>query len=115
MGVVCLALVSALLFFLFWVGVAAVVFGSTLCVTAAIAVLAWGYGVGVYAAARFVYGLVKKEKPDNKSGNGANGQVNGNKANGSKVNGHEDESHDDEEDNSRQTDARPIPTLNGET
>lgn len=58
LGVLSVALVSAALFSLFWIGLAAVVLGSALFVTAGVAVLVWVWAVGVYLGASFVYGLV---------------------------------------------------------
>lgn len=58
LGVICLACVTALLFSLFWVGLAVLVLGSALFVTSTVAVLAWLWVVAAYVAASFVYGLV---------------------------------------------------------
>lgn len=57
-GTVALAAISALLFSLFWIGVAALVLGGTLFITSSLALLAWVWVVGAYLAASFVYGLV---------------------------------------------------------
>lgn len=58
LAVLCLGLVSALLFSLFWIGLAVLVLGSTLFVSSAVAVLTWVWVVAVYVAASFVYGLM---------------------------------------------------------
>lgn len=58
LGVLCVALVSALLFILFWIGVAGLVLGGTLFVTFWVAVVVWTWGVGLFLAGRFAYGLV---------------------------------------------------------
>lgn len=57
-GTVALAAISALFFSLFWIGIAALVLGSTLFVTSSLALLAWVWVVGTYLAATFAYGLV---------------------------------------------------------
>lgn len=57
-GTVILAAISALFFSLFWIGVAALVLGSTLFATTSLALLAWVWVVGTYLAATFAYGLV---------------------------------------------------------
>lgn len=57
-GTVFLAAISALLFSLFWAGVAALVLGGTLFVTSGLALLAWAWVVGAYLVASFAYGLV---------------------------------------------------------
>ena len=58
LGTVALALFSAVIFSLFWIGVASIVLGSTLFVTFGLAALGWMWFVGTYLAANFVYGLV---------------------------------------------------------
>ncbi|KAJ4423288.1 hypothetical protein N0V82_002015 [Gnomoniopsis sp. IMI 355080] len=57
-GTVALAAISALLFSLFWIGVAALVLGGTLFVMSSLALLAWVWVVGAYLVANFAYGLV---------------------------------------------------------
>lgn len=58
LGTVALALFTAVIFSLFWIGVASIVLGSTLFVTFGLAALGWLWFVGTYFAANFVYGLV---------------------------------------------------------
>lgn len=58
LGTVALALFTALIFCLFWIGVASIVLGSTLFVTFGLAALGWLWLVCTYLAANFVYGLV---------------------------------------------------------
>lgn len=58
LGTVALALFTAVIFSLFWIGVASIVLGSTLFVTFGLAALGWLWFVGTYLAANFVYGLV---------------------------------------------------------
>lgn len=57
-GTVALAAISAVFFSLFWIGIAALVLGSTLFVTSSLALLAWVWVVGTYLAATFAYGVV---------------------------------------------------------
>lgn len=58
LGAVAVALFTAVIFSLFWIGVASIVLGSTLFVTFGLAALGWLWFVGTYLAANFVYGLV---------------------------------------------------------
>lgn len=58
LGTVAVALVSALLFSLFWISLAALVLAAALSATFALAVAAWVWGVGAYLAVAFAYGLV---------------------------------------------------------
>lgn len=58
LGTIALALFTAVIFSLFWIGVASIVLGSTLFVTFGLAALGWLWFVGTYLAANFVYGLV---------------------------------------------------------
>jgi hypothetical protein len=58
LGTVALALFTAVIFCLFWVGVASIVLGSTLFVTFGLAALGWLWLAGTYLAANLVYGLV---------------------------------------------------------
>lgn len=58
LGTIAVAALSALLFSLFWIGVAALVLGGTLFATSAFALLAWAWVVGAYLAARLVQRLV---------------------------------------------------------
>lgn len=64
LGVLCVALVSAALFSIFWIGLAAVVLGSTLFVTTGAAILMWVWVVGWYLGASFIYGLVVPKEED---------------------------------------------------
>ena len=58
LGTIALALFTAVIFCLFWIGVASIVLGSTLFVTSGLAALGWLWLVATYLAANFVYGLV---------------------------------------------------------
>lgn len=66
LGTVALALSTAVIFCLFWIGVASVILGSTLFITFGLAALGWLWLVGTYLAASLVYGLVtgSSDEPD---------------------------------------------------
>ena len=51
------ALGSAIVFALFWIGVALLVLVPALLVTSSIAVLVWGWAVGSFVVARWLYNL----------------------------------------------------------
>lgn len=51
------ALGSAIIFALFWIGVALLVLVPALLVTSSIAVLVWGWAVGSFVVARWLYSL----------------------------------------------------------
>lgn len=55
---VAFALGAAILFALFWIGVAFLLLVPTLLVTSSIAVLVWGWAVGSFLIARWVYNHV---------------------------------------------------------
>ncbi|CAG7555855.1 unnamed protein product [Fusarium equiseti] len=51
------ALGSAIIFALFWIGVALLILVPALLVTSSIAVLVWGWAVGSFVVARWLYNL----------------------------------------------------------
>ena len=51
------ALGSAIIFALFWIGVALLVLVPSLLVTSSIAVFVWGWAVGSFVVARWLYNL----------------------------------------------------------
>ncbi|KAH7198527.1 uncharacterized protein B0J16DRAFT_40153 [Fusarium flagelliforme] len=51
------ALGSAIIFALFWIGVALLVLVPALLVTSSIAVLVWGWAIGSFVVARWLYNL----------------------------------------------------------
>lgn len=57
-GVVATAAVAAMLFSLFWVGLAALALAAALSVSFGVAVLAWAWGVGTYLVVSFGWGVV---------------------------------------------------------
>ncbi|KAF5019094.1 hypothetical protein F66182_8907 [Fusarium sp. NRRL 66182] len=74
LSTVVFALGSAVVFALFWIGVALLILVPTLLVTSSIAVLVWGWAVGSFVVARWLYshsplgvqdGQVVKKESDN--------------------------------------------------
>ncbi|KAF4962275.1 hypothetical protein FSARC_9628 [Fusarium sarcochroum] len=55
LSTVVFALGAAVVFALFWIGVALLVLVPTLLVTSSIAVLVWGWAIGSFAVARWLY------------------------------------------------------------
>ncbi|KAI5458542.1 hypothetical protein BGZ63DRAFT_406945 [Mariannaea sp. PMI_226] len=55
LSTVAVALGAALVFSLFWIGVAFMVLVPTLLVTSSIAVLVWGWAIGSFIVARWLY------------------------------------------------------------
>ncbi|KAF4462275.1 hypothetical protein FALBO_10907 [Fusarium albosuccineum] len=74
LSTVAFALGAAIVFALFWIGVAFLLLVPTLLVTSSIAVLVWGWAIGSFAIARWLYthsplgvqdGQVVKKEDDN--------------------------------------------------
>lgn len=62
---------AALLFILFWVGLAALGLAAALSISFGLAVLAWAWGAGAYLLVRFAFGIVFTPGTGSSGGKGA--------------------------------------------
>ncbi|KAK3936632.1 hypothetical protein QBC46DRAFT_25127 [Diplogelasinospora grovesii] len=75
-----LAVGTALIFTLFWIGVSLAVLIPTLVVTGSVGLFVWAWAVGSFLAVRWAYGLLQNVFPEMQHRNTQDGKQNGTQA-----------------------------------